>query len=49
MRKKALISFENDILAELDEYSKKKCMGNRSMAVHQILSEFFAKEAKPSP
>jgi metal-responsive CopG/Arc/MetJ family transcriptional regulator len=44
--RKALISFDEEILKKLDEYAKNEWKGNRSMAIHDILKKFFEKEEK---
>ena len=46
VRKKAMISFEGQMLEKLDAYAKEWFMDNRSMAVHHILKEFFADKKK---
>ena len=44
VRPKILVSTEEKILKKLDEYAKKEFMGNRSMAIHHILTRFFAEK-----
>ena len=40
--KKILVTIEDEVLKELDDYAKREYRGNRSMAVHRILKRFFA-------
>jgi len=42
--RKALISFDEEILKKLDEYAKNEWKGNRSMAIHDILLEIIRTE-----
>jgi len=44
--RKALISFDEEILKKLDDYAKDEWKGNRSTAIHDILKRFFEKEEK---
>lgn len=45
MKKKVMLTFDTGILEALDVYAEDNFMGNRSMAVHRILQQFF-KEVK---